>query len=72
LRTIGTVFRTTARLDVHQGAGLNFIGVEVLAMHRLGLKDQVVKRLIHNGFDFIKRPVVANVTEGHILLSIVA
>jgi hypothetical protein len=41
-------------------------------MHRLGLKDQVVKRLIHNGFDFIKRPVVANVTEGHILLSIVA
>jgi hypothetical protein len=44
LRTIGTVFRTAARLDTQEDATLNLIRLVKLPVRKLGLKDQFRQR----------------------------
>jgi hypothetical protein len=38
---------------------LNGVGLEMLAMYGLRLKDEIKKRLIIQSFDFFTRPIIA-------------
>jgi hypothetical protein len=63
LRAVLAVFGTSARLDGQQGADLDAIGVEVLAMHALRVEQQVVERQFEDGSRFGQRPVGAHFSE---------
>ncbi|VVP41072.1 hypothetical protein PS732_04896 [Pseudomonas fluorescens] len=52
LRTIFAIFRAGARLDRQQRGDLNAVGVEMRAVHRLRLEQQVVEWLYEEGSDF--------------------
>jgi len=41
LRTVATILRAAAGLDAQQDAALNFVGAMMLAVHELGLKNQL-------------------------------
>ena len=59
LRAIGAILRAAAGLDRQQGRDLDLVGVEMRAMHRLGLENQVVERQPVEREHFVLRPVVA-------------
>jgi hypothetical protein len=52
LRAVLAVFRAGAGLDRQQGRYLHAVGVEMRAVHRLRLEQQVVEWLYEERFDF--------------------
>jgi len=60
LRTVLAVFRAGAGLDREQRGDLHAVGVEMLAMHRLRLEQQVIEGLGEERLDLLEGPVVAN------------
>ena len=59
LRAIGAILRAAAGLDRQQGRDLDLVGVEMCAVHRLGLENQVIERQPVEREHFVLRPVVA-------------
>ena len=60
LRAIFAVFRTGTGLDRQQRGHLDAVRIEMLAMHGLRLKQQVVEGLFEERFDFGEAPVVTS------------
>ena len=61
LGTVRTVFRAAAGLNRQQGRYLDNVSVEMGAVHRLGLINQVVKRYLVQRQHFIGRPIMTAV-----------
>jgi hypothetical protein len=59
LRAIRTVLRAPPRFDAQQGTGLDFIGIETVAMCPLGAVHEIVERQLKQAFDFSLLPVEA-------------
>ena len=70
LRTVLAVFRARTGLDRQQRGDLHPVRVEVHAMHRLCLKQQIIERLIEQLQHFCQSPVVAGHGCSHGVLSL--
>ncbi|VVN49539.1 hypothetical protein PS639_06484 [Pseudomonas fluorescens] len=64
LRTIFAIFRAGAGFDRQQRRNLDPVGVEMRAVHRLRLEQQVVEWLHEECFDFSQRPVMTQGCSG--------
>ena len=67
LGAVATILGARARLDTQQGTDLDLVGIEVRAMDLLCFKQQVVERLVEQGFDLPGLPVVADSTHVSLL-----
>ena len=61
LRAVLAIFGASTGFNGEQGADLHGIGVEMLTMHLLSLKQQVVERQLKQGAHFGAGPIMAKV-----------
>ena len=62
LRTVGAVLGTGTGLDAQQAGNLHLVGIEMLAMHGLSLKQQIIERLLQQRHRLRHGPVVSQGT----------